>query len=128
MKPFDLKAAMNGEPVCTEGGNEVILHVFDAPLKYNGIAQPIVGSRKIKDDEWILASWGLDGRFATGCETHSDLRMATKTITWYIVSFLNGTQFGTHPTDDKRKAESLAAECRANKFTNVEITEKVVEL
>ena len=54
--------------------------------------------------------------------------MVTKKTTWYIVSFLNGTEFGVHPTNDKRKAESLAAEYRANKYTNVEITEKVVEL
>lgn len=79
-------------------------------------------------NNWILASWSIEGHFISEQTSDSDLRMATKTVTWYIVSFLNGTEFGVHPTNDKRKAESLAEEYRANKFTNVEITEKVVEL
>lgn len=127
MKPFDLKAAMNGEPVCTATGLEVQLYSFAAPLIWD-VPQPIVGAMKSITGNWILASWSLEGSFIHGQTSDSDLRMASKTATWYIVSFLNGTQFGTHPTDDKRKAESLAAEYRANKYTNVEITEKVVTL
>ena len=127
MKPFDLKAAMNGEPVCTADGREVILHAFDAPLTYNSATQPIVGCIKASG-EWLLTSWCANGALVSGCVTKSDLRMVTKKTTRYIVSYLNGTEFGVHPTYDLKKAESLAAEYRANKFTNVEITKKVVEL
>lgn len=127
MKPFDLKAAMNGEPVCTADGREVQLYSFAAPLIWGG-PQPIAGAIKGVNNNWVLASWSIEGHFIHGCTNDTDLRMVTKKTTWYIVSFLNGTEFGVHPTNDKRKAESLAAEYRANKYTNVEITEKVVEL
>ena len=126
MKPFDLKAAMNGEPVCTTTGLEVQLYSFAAPLNWGG-PQPIVGAIKVSITIGF-ASWSLGGHFIHGQTSDSDLRMVTKKTTWYIVSFLNGTEFGVHPTNDKRKAESLAEEYRANKYTNVEITEKVVEL
>lgn len=128
MKPFDIEAAKRGEPVCMVDEREVRLHAFDAPIVWNGEPQPVVGSVRNKNGNWTLYSWDIHGRFAGDSVTQSNLRMAPRKAKRYIVSFVNGTQFGVHPTDCAKKAESLANEYRANKFTDVEITEKEVSL
>lgn len=67
MKPFDLDAALRGEPVCTVSGDPVYeLHLFKRIPKLIGV---------LLDGP---TAWGVDGRLAAGIDGRLDLRMAPK--------------------------------------------------
>jgi len=86
MKPFDIEAAKRGEPVCTADGREVKLYAFDSPCSWSGKSQPIVGVMK-EGDQWRLVSWCSNGLFRWDAVTNSDLRMAPRKETRWVMTW-----------------------------------------
>ena len=94
MKPFNLEAAKHGEPVCTADGREVRLYAFDSPHERNGLSSPVIGLLKDIDGAWRLCSWRIDGRVWIDDPSSSDLRMAPRKETRWVVTW-------KHPANGK---------------------------
>lgn len=58
MKPFDLRAAKAGAPVCTRDGEEVRIICFDRICTIF----PIIGLRRNVDNEEYVVTFTTDGR------------------------------------------------------------------
>ena len=78
MKPFNLKEAKSGKPVCTRGGYDVRVLCFDMKGKY-----PVVGIIA-RDDGEVLLTFDNCGRLDTLNTGEYDLMMKTETKTGYI--------------------------------------------
>lgn len=79
MKPFNLKEAKAGKPVCTRNGNPVRIICFDA-LSDN---YPIIGLIKRIDYE-ELTTFTIDGHLNLNEQSGYDLMMATVKKEGYI--------------------------------------------
>ena len=67
MKPFNLAAALRGEPVCTVSGDPIYdLHKFSRIKRLVGVMNNGV------------TTWGMNGQWSDNGETVLDLRMAPK--------------------------------------------------
>lgn len=71
LKPFDLKAAKAGKPVCTRDGRRVRIICFDKKEK----DFPIVALIEGLDEQEYIGSRAKDGRIAIGRESIDDLMM-----------------------------------------------------
>jgi hypothetical protein len=69
MKPFDLKAASRGEPVCLRNGGEV--KIFSTNLKGG---RPVSGAI-ILDGQEMFLSWTRSGAYKADLATEFDLMM-----------------------------------------------------
>lgn len=85
MKPFNLDAALRGEPVCTVSGDPVYeLHKFERVPKLAGV---------MRDS---ASMWGLDGRLVGGRVGSLDLRMAPKKRQMWVRPRRSRFGFGIH--------------------------------
>lgn len=129
MKPFDIEAAKRGEPVCTADGREVRLYAFDSPCSWSGRSQPIVGVMA-ENNQWIPVSWCSNGLFGWNTESPSDLRMAPRKETRWVVSWIgNDKRFHAEGHDVAIEAER--SRDRLITFTgvsNVTVSATFVEL
>lgn len=71
MKPFDLRAAKAGAPVCTRDGEEVRIICFDRICTIF----PIVGLRRNVDNEEYVVTFTTDGRKFFTSKDGGDLMM-----------------------------------------------------
>lgn len=71
MKPFDLRAAKAGAPVCTRDGEEVRIICFDRICTIF----PIIGLRRNVDNEEYVVTFTTDGRKFFTSKDGGDLMM-----------------------------------------------------
>lgn len=78
LKPFDLEAALRGEPVVTRDGRAIIDMVL---FKNKKIICSLAGSI---EDYYAIVQWDTNGRFDETVDNKFDLFMGKKTKKLYI--------------------------------------------
>lgn len=72
LKPFDLQAALNGEPVMLRDGKKGFVRHHETELLAD-YSTAIVGFRLRDDGSALLSSWNVDGRFFGDKFAHLDI-------------------------------------------------------
>ena len=78
LKPFDLKAAKAGKPVCTRGGKKARIICFDRKFYHDGYNYPIVAMANDNDndnDNELIHAYTQDGLLVGNMEGELDLMM-----------------------------------------------------
>lgn len=102
MKPFDIKAAKAGAPVCMRNGDKVRIICFDRISR----AFPIIALRIDSDNEECAVSFTIDGRrFLTGT-TDGDLMMRDDD---YAEKLARG-EYGNHIDEATEKVDPTIKE------------------
>jgi hypothetical protein len=113
MKPFDLKAAKKGAPVCTRDGRDVRIICFDR----DNDNYPIVALVKSRDGSEEMNSFTINGRFYTGSdlERPADLLMkSVKKEGWINIYSDSQCSDIIHPS-----------KCEAKEFATCEVIDTV---
>jgi len=123
MKPFDLEAALRGEPVITRDGRPVKIAGYNEEATYD---EKIVGWIQ----EYGSCSWGEDGTYHTSIRySNKDLFMAPTERKEWVVVFTNpyGARYSSlfHNIDDAEsdKAHRIDAGYRNISIHEITITE-----
>lgn len=115
MKPFNLKEASEGKPVCTRDGRDVRILVTDC--KSPGNHYPVVALVTNAAGEEAVISFTKEGRFnTTDTDYPSDLMMKTTTVTRWINVYHTPDTVGIYHNggtlyDTKEEARQLGEQC-----------------
>ena len=96
LKPFDLKAAKAGKPVCTRGGKKARIICFDRKFYHDGYNYPIVAMVNDNDNELVHA-YTQDGLLIGNMEGELDLMMLPEKKEGWV----NLYKSSAHPTKEE---------------------------
>lgn len=122
MKPFDLKQALAGKPVCTRDGRPVKIGGYNPSAS---ITTQIIGW--IEDMDITLTSWGVSGRFVEGAECNEDLFLVGERRKGWIRLVMSPE--GPRPIPTKVYASQTEAElAAAGDYPGKAFPEQVIQI
>ena len=129
MKPFNLEAAMRGEPVIQRCGRSARILAFNSKACCLGIKYPLAVEFLNGSGEFEINSFTENGEITPTIASDVDLFMATRKEKRWIVSGLDEDGcLHTTGCNNQNAVFSCKVDYSKYRYTNIQVTEIEVEL